>query len=110
MSRKIGCCLSSNTGASRLASRRIGRLGLGIALGLLLAAAKTAHAEAGAERIAPGDTIDVQVWQEADLSGPLHVDADGTVSHVLLGRVAVGCKSCDELAEELRARLEHGYL
>ncbi|HME72313.1 MAG TPA: polysaccharide biosynthesis/export family protein, partial [Myxococcota bacterium] len=85
-------------------------LGLGIVLSLLLVAATTARADAGPERIAPGDTIDVQVWQEADLSGPLHVDEDGTVSHVLLGRVAAAGKTCDELAEELRARLERSYL
>jgi len=79
-------------------------------LGLLLVAATTALADAGPERIAPGDTIDVQVWQEPDLSGPLHVDEEGTVSHVLLGRIPAAGKTCDELAEELRSRLEHSYL
>src|SRR5271157_2407927 len=105
MSRRIGCCLSSNTDANRRFARLMSGLGLGIVLSLLLVAATTARADAGPERIAPGDTIDVQVWQEADLSGPLHVDEDGTVSHVLLGRVAAAGKTCDELAEELRARL-----
>jgi polysaccharide biosynthesis/export protein len=84
--------------------------GLGIGLSLLLVAATMARADAGPERIAPGDTIEVQVWQETDLSGPLHVDEDGTVSHVLLGRVAAAGKTCDELAEELRSRLERSYL
>jgi polysaccharide export outer membrane protein len=68
------------------------------------------RADPGPERIEPGDTVDVQVWQESDLSGPLRVDQDGTVSHVLLGRVVAAGKTCDELAEELRARLEHSYL
>jgi len=84
--------------------------GLGIGLSLLLVAATMARADAGPERIAPGDTIEVQVWQESDLSGPLHVDEDGTVSHVLLGRVTAAGKTCDELAEELRSRLERSYL
>ena len=48
--------------------------------------------------------------KRADLSGPLHVDEDGTVSHVLLGRVTAAGKTCDELAEELRSRLERSYL
>jgi polysaccharide export outer membrane protein len=81
-----------------------------ILLALLIGAAMTARAEVGAERISPGDTIDVQVWQEADLSGPLHVDDDGTVSHVLLGRIPAAGKTCDELAEEIRVRLERSYL
>ena len=109
MSRKTGCCLSSNTDASGRRFCKAGALGLGAVLSLLLVAAP-ARGDTGPERIAPGDTIDVQVWQEADLSGPLHVDGDGTISHVLLGRVAAAGKTCDELAEELRARLEQGYL
>lgn len=85
-------------------------VGLGIGLSLLLLAATMARADATLERIAPGDTVEVQVWQEADLSGPLHVDEDGTVSHVLLGRINAAGKTCDELAEELRSRLERTYL
>jgi polysaccharide biosynthesis/export protein len=110
MSRKIGCYLSSNTGVSQRLARLLSGLGLGVVLSLLLMTATMARADAGPERIAPGDTIDVQVWQEPDLSGPLHVDDDGTVSHGLLGRVAAGGKTCNELAEELRASLERSYL
>jgi len=102
--------LSSHIDASRRRVWLARRFGLAVGLGLLLAAATIARADAGPERIEPGDTIDVQVWQEADLSGPLRVDQDGTVSHVLLGRIVAAGKTCDEFAEELRTRLERSYL
>lgn len=54
--------------------------------------------------------MDVQVWQEPDLSGPLRIEDDGAVQHVLLGRVPAAGRTTEELAEELRARLERGYL
>lgn len=110
MSRRIECCLSSHTDANRRLARHVVGIGLGIGLSLILWVAAMARADAAPERIAPGDTVDVQVWQEPDLSGPLHVDQDGTISHVLLGRVAAAGKTCDELAAAMREQLEHSYL
>ncbi len=80
----------------------------GLALSALLSA--PARADVSSPRIVAGDTVDVQVWQEPDLSGPLRVEDDGTVNHVLLGRVPAEGRTEEELADDLRARLEKSYL
>lgn len=80
-----------------------------LALGLALAAAAPGRAE-GAYRLGPGDVVDVQVWREPDLSGSHRIDESGALRHVLAGHVPAAGHSVDELAAELRARLEHDYL
>jgi polysaccharide export outer membrane protein len=61
-------------------------------------------------RIGPGDVVDVQVWREPDLSGPHRVDEAGRLSHVLVGTVAAEGRTREELAAELKQRLEKDYL
>jgi polysaccharide export outer membrane protein len=77
---------------------------------LLLLPAFAAGAEVAAYRIGPGDVVDVQVWREADLSGSHRVDEEGLLRHVLAGAIPAAGKTCDGLAEELRALLEKDYL
>jgi polysaccharide export outer membrane protein len=69
-----------------------------------------AAAGEGAPRIAPGDVLDVQVWREPDLSGEHRVAADGTIQHVLAGRVPAAGGGLTELGERLRGILERDYL
>ena len=61
-------------------------------------------------QIGRGDVLDVQVWRERDLSGLHRVDDAGVLNHVLLGVVPAAGATCQELAAELRARLERDYL
>ncbi|MEE9606244.1 MAG: polysaccharide biosynthesis/export family protein [Myxococcota bacterium] len=78
--------------------------------GLVCVSALVAGAVGTAYRIGPGDIVDVQVWRETDLSGPHKVDSEGTLRHVLAGAVPAGGMTAEELAEELRIRLERDYL
>lgn len=105
--------MSSNTAAepSRLPLLgRAARVLRASAAGLALLAAPHAGAEGEAVRLGAGDRLDVQVWQEPDLSGAHRIEPDGTIQHVLLGRVLASGLTPDELARELALRLERGYL
>jgi polysaccharide export outer membrane protein len=77
---------------------------------MLLATAHATSAAAEPYRIGAGDTVDVQVWREPDLSGVHRVDESGNLRHVLAEVVPAAGFTCDELAAELRARLERDYL
>jgi polysaccharide export outer membrane protein len=72
--------------------------------------AASAGGDSGSCRIGAGDLLHVQVWREPDLSGELRVVEDGTVRHVLVGSVPAAGHTCDQVAEELRERLERDYL
>lgn len=89
---------------------RVSRIGL--ALAGLVAAGTSAVAEPTGDvyRIGPGDRVHVEVWREPDLSGEVRVGDDGTLQHVLAGAVPAAGRSCEQVAEELRGRLERDYL
>lgn len=61
-------------------------------------------------RLAPGDIIEMKVYQEDDLTSHVRVNADGTVTLPLLGAVRVAGKTADEASEFIRAALEKDYL
>jgi protein involved in polysaccharide export with SLBB domain len=60
--------------------------------------------------LAPGDTFDIRVWDEATLSGPYKVAPDGTFEFPLLGTIDVKGKLPQDVAKELKERLRKGYL
>lgn len=74
--------------------------------GLLLAAAATAQEETTSDYIiGPGDTIQVFVWRNPELSVTVPVRPDGKVSTPLVeDMIAVG-KQPSELARDIEARL-----
>ena len=80
-----------------------------LALAFVLLAG-SAGGEPNAYRIATGDLLDIQVWREPDLSGDHRVDEGGAIQHVLIGAVAVAERTPDDVAAELRERLERDYL
>jgi polysaccharide export outer membrane protein len=59
--------------------------------------------------LGPGDTIDVVIYGEADLSRSVTVKPDGTVSLALLGEVKAAGKTTKQLSDEL-VRLYKKYL
>ena len=62
-------------------------------------------------RIGPLDTIDINVFQEPDLSvKELEVDASGNVSLPLIGPMAAGGKTTTQLSRDIAARLTERYL
>lgn len=99
-STRTGCFSSSCTAARAI---------LAALLVLLALPASRAGGEEGL-RVAPGDVLDVQVWREPDLSGEHRVAVDGTIQHVLAGRVPAAGETMTGLAARLRGILERDYL
>ncbi|MBE3578057.1 MAG: SLBB domain-containing protein [Limnochordales bacterium] len=56
-------------------------------------------------RLGPGDTIQVVVYGQPDLTVELLVGPDGSISYPLLGKVLTAGKTTTELAAEIRAGL-----
>jgi polysaccharide export outer membrane protein len=57
-------------------------------------------------RIGPGDVLNVVVWHNADLSGPVTVRPDGRISLPLVGDVVAAGKPPMALADELKEKLK----
>jgi polysaccharide biosynthesis/export protein len=69
-----------------------------------LAAAQTDYV------IGPQDVVTVTVYDHADLSGKFTVDADGSMTFPLIGRVKAAGLTLRALEDALRTRLADGYL
>lgn len=65
----------------------------------------TQPAQAGQEYLlGPGDLIQVQVWDEPELSGPLRVRIDGRISLPLIGEITAAGQPPQALAMQLSQR------
>ncbi len=60
--------------------------------------------------IGPQDVLSITVYDQADLTGKFTVDADGTFSYPLIGRVKAGGLTIRELETELKRQLSGDYL
>jgi polysaccharide export outer membrane protein len=82
-----------------------------LALGLLLTdtAARLSAQSAGDYVIGPQDVLLIQVFDQADLGGKYTVEADGTFSFPLIGRVKAGSLTLRGFERELKERLADGY-
>jgi polysaccharide export outer membrane protein len=60
--------------------------------------------------VGPNDTLAVKVFDEPALSGAFRVDADGSITYPLIGRVDVGGKTVREVEEHLTKLLGDGFL
>ncbi len=85
---------------------------LGVVLfGASVSWACTALGEDGADRkIAPADTLIIEVFNEKGLSVERRVEAGGTISYPLLGPVDVAGKTTAFVENILKERLEARYL
>jgi len=61
--------------------------------------------ETGAYRIGAGDTLDILVWKEPEISGSARVRPDGKITVPLIGDVTALDAAPDDLAATLRERL-----
>jgi protein involved in polysaccharide export with SLBB domain len=60
--------------------------------------------------LSPGDTFDVRVFGEPDMTGTYRVAPDGTIDFPLVGQVMVEGLLPHDLARKLEDRLRDGYL
>jgi polysaccharide export outer membrane protein len=60
--------------------------------------------------VGPQDVLTVAVFDQPSLSGKFTVEADGTFTFPLVGRVTVGGLSLREVEQHLRRDLEQGYV
>lgn len=72
-------------------------------------AEKSAHVSDDYQ-IMPADTLDIAVFQEADLKSTLRVSNEGTIAFPLVGVVSVGGMTPQEAAQAIRTQLARGYL
>ena len=64
----------------------------------------------GAAAVAPQDVLTITVWGQPELSGKFSIDADGTLTFPLVGRVKAAGLLPREIEEALQKRLADGYL
>ena len=79
-----------------------------LALSVVLAGA--ASAQPNEYIVGSQDVLTVTVYDQADLTGKYPVDADGTLTFPLIGRVKVGGLSLHGVEAELKKELANGYL
>jgi polysaccharide export outer membrane protein len=60
--------------------------------------------------IGPDDVLSINVWNERDVSGKFNVEADGSFTFPLIGRVEAAGLTVRALEAELRKRLAAGYI
>lgn len=76
----------------------------------VFAVMRPAAAENAVYRMAPGDELKINVFDNPDISGEYQVDAAGNISFPLVGQVRAAGLTVDELKTDLTARLNRDYL
>src|ERR1041385_5967358 len=96
---------TDRTGASVLAT-----VAAGLAAGVLLLAQNGGDASVTDYRVGPQDVLTITSYDQADLSGKFTVEADGTFTYPLIGRVRAGGLTLGALDDSLKSRLkDEGY-
>lgn len=86
------------------------RLTLALAAACLLLPLRVAAAQPSPDYvIGPQDVLAITVWDQEDLAGKFAVEADGTFTFPLIGRVKAGGLTLRELEAELIRRLKDGF-
>ena len=86
-----------------------------IALGIMLLSAPLALGQAASDQgkgnyvIGSQDVLMITVWDQPDLSGKFTVEADGSFTFPLIGRIMAGGLTLRDLEGQLRKRLADGY-
>lgn len=77
------------------------------AVGAFAASDDDGPARAGAQRLGPGDQVVVRALHAAEISDrPIRIDESGYIRLPLAGRIRAGGRTVDELAADVKARLE----
>jgi polysaccharide export outer membrane protein len=92
-------------------SRPLRRLGLALSLAVTVGLAPAEATEDPAQYIVgPNDVLAITIFDQPQLTGKYLVQADGTVTFPLLGRVKVGGLSMQEVENGIREDLSKGFL
>src|SRR5215468_2889950 len=90
--------------------RKLSMLSATLVVLLLGAARPSAQASVDASvtdyRVGPQDVLTITSYDQADLSGKFTVEADGTFTYPLIGRVKAGGLTLRALEESLKTRLK----
>jgi len=101
-----------STSSTRVVRRRVKppSARLAVALIALIASAHVVSAQStGDYMIGPQDVLTIQVYDQADLGGKYSVEADGTFSFPLIGRVKAGGQTLRAFEQDLKSKLADGY-
>jgi polysaccharide export outer membrane protein len=85
---------------------------LGVTLTVLLSAGDRSFAQTGGDspvtdyRVGPQDVLTITSYDQSDLSGKFTVEADGTFTYPLIGRVKAGGLTLRALEDALKTRLK----
>lgn len=77
------------------------------AAGVLAAPAAPDMAPKTPYTVKPGDVLQVSVWKEPELQGPVLVQPDGMFSFPLCGQIDARGKTVAQLQQQITARLNH---
>ena len=78
---------------------------------VFIASGPPAGAQATQEyRIGPGDKLNITVFGQSDLSGPVVVDGSGRIAFPLLGQIDADGKTLSELQAEITVALNRDFL
>ena len=101
-----------STSSTRVVRRRVKPPSARVAVALiaLIASAHVVSAQStGDYMIGPQDVLTIQVYDQADLGGKYSVEADGTFSFPLIGRVKAGGQTLRAFEQDLKSKLADGY-
>ena len=87
---------------------RLRSLAIAAVLVVLLPCAVAAR-QAANYVVGPQDVLTITVWDQTDLSGKFTVEADGSFTFPMIGRVKVGGLTLRQVEDVLKKRLADGY-
>src|SRR5438128_1522795 len=83
---------------------------IGLTAFFLLAVAGVVAADQTVDYVVgPHDVLTITVWDQTDLSGKFAVEADGTFTFPLIGRLKAGGLTLREVEQALKQRLTDGF-
>jgi len=88
------------------------RAGLAVVLILSAAAAPLSAWQARSAAnyvVGPQDVLTIQVFDQPEIGGKFTVEADGTFTFPMIGRIKAGGKTLRQFEEDLKSRLADGY-
>ena len=94
----------------RFKMKKIASIIFMLTISLFISANASAATKATGYLLGPGDQIQILVYNEANLSMKLTIDASGNVIYPLIGTLQLTGKTPDQVAMDIRDKLKNGYI